>query len=303
MEFEGTTEQEAVERASVALSVGRAQLDYTVIDEGSGGLLGFGARPVRIRARAAGSGEDAPAGGRARRGGEEDDEAAGGIVGPAPEKAEKAREVAQSLVDKMAMAARVTVRDDHREIVVTIEEEEGKTDVADMLGSSRPPGVPSFQFLLNKIVNRFPENRKHIVVEAPSVAAKHAERKAQAALGRPPRPEGEAAPRREPPPLPEDVDPAMVVLAEMLAQRVKALGKVLTIHPMAAQDRRAIHLAIDRLEGVSTVSEGEGLYRRIHIVPKATKDGGGGRKRRRRRRRRRGGGGSENQAGAPADAE
>ena len=56
----------------------------------------------------------------------------------------------------------------------------------------------AFQFLLNKIVNRFPDDRKHIVVEAPSVEARIEERRSeQAANKRPTR-------RAEPP---EDVDP------------------------------------------------------------------------------------------------
>lgn len=326
-EFEGRTEDEAVERASVALGVARAQLDYTVVDEGSGGLFGIGSRPTRIRARS-GAGEQgeavaapvaapvASAGpvdaeprdrdrdrDRGRRG-DDGDEEEGGIVGPAPEKAAQARDVAQTLSDKMAMRATVTVRDEEREIVVVLAEAEGSTDVADMLGSSRPPGVPSFQFLLNKIVNRFPENRKHIVVEAPSVAGRVAERRAQAQTqqAQAPRPPRREPPPREPAPPPEDVDPALAAVAHLLAERASLLGKVLTVHPMSAADRRAIHVTILGVDGVETVSEGDGLYRRIHVVPASLTRGGGagaatgGRRRRRRRRRR---GGAEGAEGAP----
>ena len=51
IEFEGRTEQEALQRACAALSLSEAQVDYTVIDAGSGGIFGLGSRPVRIRVR------------------------------------------------------------------------------------------------------------------------------------------------------------------------------------------------------------------------------------------------------------
>ncbi|MFO0723765.1 MAG: Jag N-terminal domain-containing protein [Myxococcota bacterium] len=309
-EFEGRTEDEAVERAVAALGVGRAQLDYTVVDEGSGGLFGLGSRPVRIRTRGGAAGNAAPAAPaeEARRDEssrrDDGDDVEGGIVGPAPEKAAQARDVAQTLSDKMGMRAEVTVRDEEREIVVVLGELEGSSDIADMLGNSRPPGVPSFQFLLNKIVNRFPENRKHIVVEAPSVASRIAERRAQAqSQPQAPRPPKPPQPPREPPPLPEDVDPALAAVAKLLAERANTLGKVITVHPMSAADRRAIHVTILGIEGAETVSEGDGLYRRIHVVPGAlgarggAPSAGGGGRRRRRRRRRRGGSGGEGAEG------
>lgn len=317
MEFEGRTEQEAVERASAALSISRSELDYTVIDEGSGGIFGLGARPVRIRARGQSGGAGAPSSGSTpaavssgsapaavssvsapaavSRGQEMEDaeEMVGGIVGPAPEKAAHALEVAKALTERMQMRSEVSVRDEDREIVVVLAEAEGAQDVVEMLGSSRPPGVPSFQFLLNKIVNRFPDNRKHIVVEAPSVSQRVAERRSQASST--PRPARAQQPRQEqeepmtPAPLPEDVDPQLAEVARQLADRAKQLGKVITIHPMSSADRRAVHLTVMTLQGVETVSEGEGLYRRIHIIPASLRPQADGAGKRRRRRRRRGG--------------
>lgn len=304
-EFEGRTEEEALQRASAALGLTARELDYSVIDEGSGGILGFGARAARIRVRTAAKAAPAPAASPApaapeapeSRRDDNDDDVPGGIVGPAPEKAARALEVATALVQKMGMRADVTVRDDERDIVITIAEVEGSTDVADILGGSRPPAVPSFQFLLNKIVNRFPDGRKHIVVEAPAVGARLAERRAARpapaqAAQQPPVVREPVAPA-PPPPLPEDVDPALAVAARALAEKARVLGKVFTIHPMSSADRRAVHATITGLDGVATVSDGDGLYRKIHIVPTAASASAEGGKRRRRRRRRRRGGGAE----------
>ncbi len=300
-QFEGRTEEEAVSEACAALGVDVEELDYTVLDEGSDGVLGLGKRPVQIRVRVPKDGDEgeafeAPNGvesvdavqsvdGEHSDGVDSvdgvdaadasiDEEARGGIVGPAPEKAAKAKEVAEGLAVRMGIGCKVSVTDEDTQIIVLIEEaEEGATDVADTLGRSRPPAIPSFQFLLNKIVNRFPDDRKHIVVEVPSVPRR--ERRPED-NGRSRGAEGE-----------DDLDPTLVELARMLAERASELGKVITVHPMAAGDRRAVHKTIMGIDGVQTVSEGEGLYRRMHIVPEALR-GGAGKKRRRRRRRRRG---------------
>lgn len=227
----------------------------------------------------------------------EEDEVRGGIVGPAPEKAAKALEVAKGLAEKMGMDADIAVRDENERIVIVINEKEGSTGVADILGASRPPAIPSFQFLLNKIVNRFPEGRKHILVEVPSVPRRAAERKP-----RPPQEQrqpggGERAPRQPDP----DLDPTLVEVGRLLAERARMLSKVITVHPMLPADRRTVHQTIMTMEGVHTMSEGEGLYRRMHIVPDSLRGSNGGKRRRRRRRRRRpqdgapggGGGGGE----------
>lgn len=296
MEFEGRTEKEAVEKACAALKVSQEDLDYTVVDEGSGGVFGIGARPTQIRVRVpegAEVSEDQPEE-KAEPAAEAEavdsvDDIRGGVTGPSPEKAAMALEVAQGLAEKMGLEkATITVRDDDAQIVILIEEGEDSTDVAEILGKSRPPAIPSFQFLLNKIVNRFPDDRKHIIVEVPSVPRR--ERRAET----PKAPKADKpAPELDP-----DLDPALVELARSLAEKSQSLNKVLTIHPMLPADRRALHQTITAIDGVSTVSEGEGLYRRLHVVPDSMK--AGGKKRRRRRRRRRKGEGEGESA--PAEA-
>ncbi|MCA9553570.1 MAG: Jag N-terminal domain-containing protein [Myxococcales bacterium] len=276
MEFEGRSEQEAVAKACAALKLAEEGLDYTVVDEGSGGVFGIGARPVQIRVRVPAAAAVAAAPAVDANDDDSMDEGKGGMVGPAPEKAAKALEVAKGLAERMGLGhASITVRDDHEQIVVLIDEADGSTDVAEVLGRSRPPAIPSFQFLLNKIVNRFPEDRKHIIVEVPSVPRKERRSEERSSEARP-------APALDP-----DLDPSLVALARSLAEKAQALGKVITVHPMLPADRRALHQTITTISGVSTVSEGEGLYRRLHIVPDSLKAGTGKKRRRRRRRRRR----------------
>jgi len=282
IEFEGDTEEQAVERAAEALGIDRDSVTYTVVDEGSGGVLGLGARPVKIRADAAEGDRDS---------GSESAEVAAPPPrrGPAPEKAAKAGEVVGRILNGLEVEATVEVRDEDENIVVVIEGPEGSTRVAEVLGGRRPPVIPALQFLVNKIVNRFPEDRKHINIEVPSVPKRERRKDRPAQTGA-------AADVREDAPMPsldelreavdEELDRTLVEVGLELAERAQKLGKTLTIHPMLAGDRRAVHQTIMKIPGVRTVSEGEGLYRRLHVVPAALGGGSGARNKRRRRRRR-----------------
>jgi predicted RNA-binding protein Jag len=294
IEFEASTEREAVEKASRAVGVDADTLDYTVVDEGADGVFGLGARPVKIRVRPP---EGAP--------GPEDEETAepeSGEAenaeaevtrrrGPAPEKAAQAGEVVREVLDRMAVPAQVEVRDEDEEIVVVIREaEEGATRVAEVFGSGRPPPIPALQFLLNKIVNRFPEDRKHVALEVPGVPKRERKREPRAEVPAPaadaPMPTIEEV-RAEVDP---ELDLGLVEVGFELAERARSLGKVISVYPMLPGDRRAIHQTVMRIPGAQTLSEGEGLYRKMHVLPEALAKGSNSGSGRRRRRRRRGSG-------------
>jgi len=53
MEFKGKTVEEAVTAASVELGITSAELDYQVVEKGSSGFLGLGAKPAIIKAKKA----------------------------------------------------------------------------------------------------------------------------------------------------------------------------------------------------------------------------------------------------------
>lgn len=297
IEFEAETEELAVQRASEALGVDGDALDYTVVDEGSEGVFGLGSRPVKIRVRPVeGAADSSPA--------SEDDDSEAHVParrGPAPEKAAQAEEVMKTILGHMAVAAQVEVRDEDENIVIVVQEVEGSTQVAEVLGGARPPVIPALQFLLNKIVNRFPEDRKHVTVEVPAVPKRERRSKERS-------PNAEKTTKVAPDaPMPtleelrgavdEELDASLIEVALELAERSRKLGKTLSIHPMLPGDRRAIHQTMMKIPGVHTVSEGEGVYRRMHVVPDALGGPGGGGnrggKRRRRRRRSPGKGGQD----------
>jgi spoIIIJ-associated protein len=57
-------------------------------------------------------------------------------------------------------------------------------------------------------------------------------------------------------------------LAVNLAQKAKETGVEIPMRPMSSKDRRVVHLALKEHEHVTTESRGEGLRRKVVIVPK-----------------------------------
>jgi spoIIIJ-associated protein len=56
-------------------------------------------------------------------------------------------------------------------------------------------------------------------------------------------------------------------MAERAARRAKDTTRAVALDPMNARDRRGIHMALREMEGVATMSVGEGRYRQVVVVP------------------------------------
>jgi hypothetical protein len=57
-------------------------------------------------------------------------------------------------------------------------------------------------------------------------------------------------------------------LAISLADKAKETGAEIPMRPMSSKDRRIVHLTLKDHEHVTTESQGEGLRRRVVVVPK-----------------------------------
>ncbi len=60
---------------------------------------------------------------------------------------------------------------------------------------------------------------------------------------------------------------ALVELANRLGQKARHTGRTITVNPMSPHERRIIHITLDKVPGVTTRSEGEGIFRRLLIIP------------------------------------
>jgi spoIIIJ-associated protein len=56
-------------------------------------------------------------------------------------------------------------------------------------------------------------------------------------------------------------------MAERAARRASDTGRSVALDPMNGRDRRGIHMALREMEGIATMSVGEGRYRQVVVVP------------------------------------
>src|SRR5688572_19391591 len=60
---------------------------------------------------------------------------------------------------------------------------------------------------------------------------------------------------------------SLIELAHRLSEKAIKTQKPIMVNPMSPHDRRIIHITLDKVAGVTTRSEGEGIFRRLLIVP------------------------------------
>lgn len=145
-------------------------------------------------------------------------------------KAELASEMLNEILKRMALTVDVTVREDAEEVILDCAGE----DAGRVIGK-KGQTLDALQFLINKIVNRFPDGRRHIVLDS-----------------------GDYRQRRE---------NGLASMARREAKRAVAQSRIITLEPMSPRDRRVIHLSLAKFPGVSTRSDGQGAERRVRIIP------------------------------------
>lgn len=246
------------------------EIRHEVVQEGSRGVMGIGAKhalirawppkgaatePVPTRERPKPEG-NAPTGATAGpEADEEEDDNIGNLRYPPgqapvrpprpqesdPAVLERARETLEKLVRFIVPEASVVISDD----------ESGTLDVQGETGGlligRRGATLDSLQFLLNKMVYR------EDVGSSPRIridVAGYRERRAE----------------------------ALENLAFRMAAKARSSGRPVRLEPMAAHERRIIHLALAEEPGVLTQSEGHGDHKRVVIQPEKPRGGGGGRR-------------------------
>lgn len=228
VESEGTTVEQAVERALILLDLPRDRVDVEVIQEPR---AGDGTAIVRVapkgQAKVVVSRETST-------GGEPKDlRRAASEHTQAPEESEQIKALLGELLSHMALACRIdpaVVEDDGQRIRFQISGE----DTALIIGRQGQT-LDAIELLVNRIVERRWPGSTQVTIDAEG----YRERRAQK-LG--------------------DV-------AYQEAGKVRKSGHPIALEPMSPRDRRTVHLALHDEPGVSTRSEGEGQFRHIVIEP------------------------------------
>ncbi len=152
---------------------------------------------------------------------------------------EEAGEVLRNILTKMGFEAEVVAHEDDERITLEIKGPE----TALVIGK-KGQTLDSLQYLVNKIVSsKLPEGPdgrsggKPINVDAEGYRGRRAE--------------------------------SLIELAHRLAEKAKRTGHPVEAEPMSPADRRIIHVALAEMEGITTQSEGEGIYRHLVVIPRS----------------------------------
>ena len=100
--------------------------------------------------------------------------------------------------------------------------------------------LSALQFLVHRVINRPGMERRHILVDAEGYRSRR--------------------------------DNSLATMARRLGKQAVDEGKIITFEPMNPRDRRVVHMALAKFEGVITKSDGEGEGRRVQIIPVRRQD-------------------------------
>jgi spoIIIJ-associated protein len=254
-EFYAATVEEAVEKASQALGVPGDQLHFEVLDQGSSGFLGIGARDARIvvensvtqaDAPLPFGKEDSPAEYEGERGAEPQ------VEGEPPEAVERPQlgeeddkitaeeapadlilavdEFATALVDAMGLDATIDAYDSGDVIAVDV-----ATNETGLLIGQKGETIDAIQYLLNVAVYKNRPFSKRIVVDSEG----YRQRRIEAIQG----------------------------MAHRTARRAVRERRPLSLPPMPAAERRVVHLYLKENPKVTTSSEGKDDARKVIVNP------------------------------------
>jgi spoIIIJ-associated protein len=95
--------------------------------------------------------------------------------------------------------------------------------------------LQALQFLTHRVVNRPTLAKRHVLVDAEGYRSRR--------------------------------DDSLASMAKRLGRQAVHEGKIITFEPMNPRDRRVVHMALAKFEGVITKSDGEGEDRRVQIIP------------------------------------
>lgn len=247
-EFSGDNVDQAIEAGLTTLGVTRDQVEISIIDEGSSGLLGFGRREAVVGLVIKKPEPQATAGiGIPSQALEGEPVKAASVPGPVThrdnvedfaDEEQVALDVVESLLDKLKIPAEIGTRltdpDDmtgERRIVIDVHGD----DMGILIGP-RGETLNALQYLSRLITGHRMQQRPTFIVDIEG----YRERREQ----------------------------ALARLAERMAKKVTARKRPISLEPMPPNERRIIHITLRDNDQVYTESSGQGQHRKVRIIPK-----------------------------------
>ena len=251
-EFEGKTDQDAIENACRQLDLSRDQMDIVIIEPGSAGIFGLvGGRKAKIKVTVTREEPEAVE--------KREDEVA--EVAAAQE--DEVAEVAAAPEDEPSTTDQETTAVDPREDEIAIAKEalenilalipmEGITvtgkledgsinlniegDKTGLLIGRKGKTLDALQFIVNKIVNKSLEKRSRVIIDSENYRLRRQE--------------------------------FLVQMALKMGDKAKKIKRPVTTNLLNPHDRRIVHLALRDDDEIGTKGKGEGILKKVVIIPK-----------------------------------
>src|SRR5882757_761745 len=146
-------------------------------------------------------------------------------------KREAAARVLREILNHMGIEAEVSAFDDGERVILDAHGPE-----SGLVIGKKGATLDALQYVINRIISKKPNDGPGVVVDA----------------------EGYRGRRED----------SLTDLANRLAEKAIKTGRPVPVEPMNPHDRRIIHVTLKEHSGVTTESEGEGMFRRVVIYPK-----------------------------------
>ena len=142
-----------------------------------------------------------------------------------------AKETLENILSLIPVNTTVSAEQTDSKIALTIE-----GDTSGLLIGRKGKTLDALQYIVNKVVNKTLEKRTRVVVDSENYRQRRKE--------------------------------SLTLLALKMGEKAKRIRKPITTDPMNPHDRRIVHLALQEDENLDTKSRGEGLLKKIIIIPK-----------------------------------
>lgn len=142
-----------------------------------------------------------------------------------------AKETLENILSLIPVNTTVSAEQTDGKIALTIE-----GDKSGLLIGRKGKTLDALQYIVNKVVNKTLEKRTRVVVDSENYRQRRKE--------------------------------SLTLLALKMGDKAKRIRKPITTNPMNPHDRRIVHLALKEDEMLDTKSRGEGLLKKIIIIPK-----------------------------------
>jgi spoIIIJ-associated protein len=234
IEKQGRTLEEATESALSALGVERDNVEVEVLDDGKTGFLGFGSRNAKVKVTLKKEFRETRKVTSHRQENAETTDVPGVSSETDPGSStdpERARELLTGLIQRMNMEGTIETHIRDGRVIMNVV---GKD--SNLLIGKKGQTLDAMQFLINLMYSKSMRKKADIVVDVEEYRVRREERLRSIALE--------------------------------VREKVKRSRQPVAIAPMTSQDRRIIHLALQNDEFVKTASKGEGLLRKVVVIPK-----------------------------------